>query len=92
MGQKEGDMRKIVCFALVAALVSACAPYVPVKQDTSKNERLQVDLDATLALRTGFRQQLRQTTDPDTKAAITTRIQGLNSDIVSIKVAMGLQD
>ena len=81
-------MQKVVCFALVVAL-SACTTYVPVKQDTSKNDRLQTDLDATLALRTGFRQQLRQTTDPDTKAAIATRIQGLNSDIVSIKVAMG---
>ena len=51
-------MQKVVCFALVVAL-NACTTYVPVKQDTSKNERLQVDLDVTLALRTGFREQLR---------------------------------
>ncbi len=82
-------MQKLVCFALAIALLSACTPFVPVKQDYSKNERLQVDLDATLALRERFRQQLKQTTDPDTKAAIATRIRGLNSDIVSIKVSMG---
>lgn len=81
-------MQKIGCFALVVAL-SACAPYVPVKQDYSKNERLQVDLDATLALREKFREQRRQTADLEKKAEITTRIMDLNSDIVSIKVSMG---
>lgn len=82
-------MWRIVVFSLVAVVLSACTPFVPIQQDYSKNERLQVDLDDTLALRMKFREQRRQTTDLDKKAELTTRIMDLNSDIVSIKVSMG---
>ncbi len=74
---------------IAACALIGCAPYVPVKQDYSKNERLQADLDATLVLREKFRQERRRTPDLERKAEITTRIIGLNSDIVSIKVSMG---
>ena len=83
---------KTVCMVASLAVVcalSGCAPYVPVKQDYSKNERLQADLDATLLLREKFREERRRTPDLERKAEITTRILGLNSDIVSIKVSMG---
>ena len=81
-------MKKLVCILFLVAL-TACGPYVPVKQDTSKNERLQADWGATVALRSKFREQLKLTTDAESKAALEDRIRGLNEDIVSIKTMMG---
>lgn len=81
-------MKNMPVFALVFVL-SACTAYVPVQQDYSKNERLQVDLDATLALRDNFREQRKQAVELEKKEEIANRIMQLNRNMVSIKTLMG---
>ena len=77
-------------FILLAGLVtSACAPFVPVKSDYSKNERLKAVWDERVQNREHLRRTLQSTTDATEKTRVTQSIKAINAEIVQIKVNMG---
>lgn len=84
-------MRRFILLAALSTAVamSACTPFVPVKADYSKNERLQVILDERIWTRDRLREKLKSTPEGTERAAVIEQIKALNLEMVQIKTDMG---